>query len=268
LPRIDFGAAKIIFRKPNKSLASKVMNLTLMQKTKNCENIGPEDDREILKSFLKKVDQKELLNIKIQRKMPNPFVVKVLQIFTAMKGEKAEKWSEIQESIKPFSFKMDLWKLSHKRLESFKIQALNKFIIECDDLYKKLGEICPLANMLFQWMKWVVEKESRGKKVRRILKSRDRVPQDSAQSIKYPRFSQLLIRKSTGANMQNLALCVTPYRSRIGDLTSESFNTNIQEIKQKKLLGNERVSREKTFENFKIESSFSSSIKENNNKIE
>lgn len=109
-----------------------------------------------------------MLNLKVARRPPHPFVVRVLQLFMAIKGEKAEKWPEIQELIKPLSFKTELWKLSHQRINPLKLQLLNKLLPELN--MQNTEQISPLAANLLEWMHWVTEKESRGRKVGRGLR--------------------------------------------------------------------------------------------------
>ena len=96
-------------------------------------------DKDRVKNFLKRISKKELLSLKMLKKMPHSFVVRVFQVFTALKGERAEKWSEIQEAIKPLSFKAELWKLSHKRIDPFKLQFLHKLLLESAELNNEVS---------------------------------------------------------------------------------------------------------------------------------
>ena len=142
------------------------MNLTLIQtKTIDAKPQVTENEEDVLKRFLRYVDMKSLFQLKTSRKMPNPFVVKVFQILALLRNEKAEKWSEIQESIKLSSFKIDMWRLSHKRIDQFRLQLLRKLFAECTEQSEKAGELCPLAANLMDWISWLLNKESKRRQI-------------------------------------------------------------------------------------------------------
>jgi len=169
LPKILNKKRLFVFKNASKSLASKVFDLSVLEsrKSKKLENNDCG-----LKELLKKFRAKDLVLLKTLRKGPDAFVIRVFQLFAYLKGERAERWSDIQESIKPASFKLDLWKLSHRRIEPIRLQWLNKLLTNAEVSEDKTNELYFLASALLEWIKWVLHKESVGKKIIHCIPSR------------------------------------------------------------------------------------------------
>eukprot|EP00826_Nyctotherus_ovalis_P006856 TRINITY_DN11673_c0_g1_i2.p1 TRINITY_DN11673_c0_g1~~TRINITY_DN11673_c0_g1_i2.p1 ORF type:complete len:315 (-),score=71.65 TRINITY_DN11673_c0_g1_i2:20-964(-) len=166
LPKILHKKRQLVFKNTSKSLASKVFDLGVLQSRQSRKLVMADDSYE-LKVILKQFKMKDLIALKTLRKVPDAGIVKAFQLLSYLKGEKAERWPEIQENIKPASFKIDLWKLSHKRIDSNRLQYLSKLLTNAETLDEKEGELYSLAVTLLQWIKWVLHKESVGKKVSR-----------------------------------------------------------------------------------------------------
>lgn len=166
LPKILHKKRQLVFKNTSKSLASKVFDLGVLQ-SRQSRKLALADDSYELKAMLRQFNTKDLVALKTLRKVPGAGVVKVFQLLACLKGQKAERWPEIQESVKPASFKIDLWKLSHKRIDPNRLQYLSKMLANVEVLDEKEGELYSLAATLLQWIKWVVHKESVGKKVLR-----------------------------------------------------------------------------------------------------
>ncbi len=178
LPALCFSGKKIVFKKPGRSLISKVVNLSLLEERIRAQEVaGDDDDGKIPlltvrrldrdpKRFLKRIHKEDLLALKSAKNMPHPFVVRVFQLLAAFKGSRAEKWSEIQESIKLPVFKAELWKLGHRRIDPSRLQFLSKRLLEfAESNSEDMRMLCPLAVALLDWMRWVLRKAAHDEKM-------------------------------------------------------------------------------------------------------